>query len=102
MAMMAEGHSVAVALDGQAAIERVADWTPDVIVLDLRMPVMDGRAFYRELRRNGCDVPVVILSAFGADDGRRELGAQAHVNKPFDPDELVQTVTAAAGHGSAD
>ena len=56
------------------------------------MPGTDGRTFYRELRRRGNDAPVIILSAFGAGGARRELDAQAHVEKPFDPDELVQVV----------
>jgi len=98
--MLSAGFSVDVAGDGEAALDQVAQRPPDVIVLDLQMPGMDGRTFYRELRRRGNDAPVIILSAFGADGARRELDAQAHVAKPFDPDELVQTVQEVLGAGN--
>lgn len=58
--------------------------------LDLQMPVVDGRTFYRELRARGHRMPVVILSAFGAHAAQRELGAAAAVAKPFEPDDLVE------------
>ena len=90
--MLSAGFSVDVAGDGEAALDRVAERPPDVIVLDLQMPGMDGRTFYRELRSRGNETPVIILSAFGALAGRRELHAQAYMEKPFDPDDLVRTV----------
>jgi len=90
--MLSAGFSVDVAGDGEAALDQVARRPPDVIVLDLQMPGMDGRTFYRELRKRGNAAPVIILSAFGARGARRELDAQAHLEKPFDPDELVQVV----------
>ncbi len=64
----------------------------DLIILDLRMPVMDGRTYYRELRGRGVNTPVVIASAYGARAAQAELGAQAAIEKPFDPDRLVETV----------
>ncbi|MGE0058703.1 MAG: response regulator [Dehalococcoidia bacterium] len=64
----------------------------NLIILDLRMPVMDGRTFYRELRQRGVKVPVVIASAYGARAAQAELGAQAAIEKPFDPDRLIDTV----------
>jgi len=64
----------------------------DLIILDLRMPVMDGRTFYRELRAKGVQTPVVIASAYGARAAQAELGAQAAIEKPFDPDRLIDTV----------
>ncbi len=90
--MLSAGFSVDVAGDGEAALDRVTQRPPDVIVLDLQMPGMDGRTFYRELRNRGNETPVIILSAFGARSGRRELNAQAHVDKPFHPDDLIRTV----------
>ncbi len=48
------------------------------------MPVMDGRAFYRELRDIGDDTPVVLLSANGAREAQRELGAAGAIEKPFE------------------
>ena len=64
----------------------------DLIILDLRMPVMDGRTFFRELRAKGVATPVVIASAYGARAAQAELGAQAAIEKPFDPDRLIDTV----------
>jgi DNA-binding response OmpR family regulator len=65
----------------------------NLIILDLRMPVMDGRTFYKELRERGVKTPVVIASAYGARAAQAELGAQAAIEKPFDPDRLIDTVT---------
>ncbi len=64
----------------------------NLIILDLRMPVMDGRTFYKELRERGVKTPVVIASAYGARAAQAELGAQAAIEKPFDPDRLIDTV----------
>ncbi len=86
------GYDVATAPDGQAALACVAAETPDVVILDLEMPGMNGREFYRELRTRGVSCPVLILSAYGAKAGQQELGAQSYMNKPFDPDDLLSAV----------
>jgi DNA-binding response OmpR family regulator len=67
---------------------------PDVIVLDLGLPEMDGREFFRQARLRGYEGPVIICSAYGATAAQRELGAEAALNKPFNPEELVQMVHA--------
>jgi DNA-binding response OmpR family regulator len=64
----------------------------DVIVLDLRMTGLDGRGFYREMRSRGFSQPVLIASAYGAHSAQQELGAQAAIEKPFDPERLVEAV----------
>ena len=87
-----EGYDVLVAHDGKEALERVEAESPDVICLDLQMPVMDGREFFRELRRRGVLTPVVVLSAYGAEAAQLELGADGFVDKPFDPDRLVSAI----------
>lgn len=86
------GFEVRVAEDGRTALESVATRMPDAVVLDLEMPVMDGREFYQELRSRGIEIPVIIVSAHGAKTARRELGADAALDKPFNPDELVSAV----------
>lgn len=83
------GFDVRTAWNGVDALEQVAGKTPDAIVLDLEMPVMDGRTFYHELRGRGLDTPVLILSAYGARKAQRELGADACVQKPFNADDLI-------------
>lgn len=85
-----EGHEVAVAEDGRRALKVVETGPPpDAVILDLEMPVMDGRTCFRELRSRGVDVPVVIVSAFGAREAANELGAQASMDKPFEAEDLV-------------
>ena len=84
------GFDVRTAWNGVEGLEQVDARAPDVIVLDLEMPVMDGRTFYRELRNRGLNMPVVILSAYGARQAQRELRAEAAVQKPFSPDALVE------------
>src|SRR5687768_1904149 len=78
-----EGFEVLTGRDGQEALQVIGAQSVDAIVLDLQMPVMDGRQFYRELRARGLETPVVIVSAYGAEEARRELGAPAAVGKPF-------------------
>src|SRR5262245_43089107 len=91
LSLLSEGFDVTTAQDGQDALDKLqgSEDDFDVIVLDLQMPVMDGRTFYREMRANGYDIPVLILSAYRADEARAELAAEASLNKPFDPDILL-------------
>lgn len=94
-ALRDEGHAVRVAGDGRAALNTIAHWPPDVIVLDLMMPVMDGRAF-RAAQRAAVDtarIPVVILSAAHEVQSRAAgLDAAAIFAKPFDLTALLDTI----------
>lgn len=92
LVFVADGYQVTTATNGREALDAVEASSPRAIVLDLEMPVMDGREFFRELRAKGNSTPVLILSAYGADLARRELKAEAFVSKPFEPDYLVQEV----------
>ena len=92
MALRSNGHCVAIAHDGQSGLEQVESQQPHLIVLDLRMPVMDGRTFYRRLRELGIDTPVVIVSAHDARRAQRELDAQGALNKPVFPEHLAAKV----------
>jgi CheY-like chemotaxis protein len=83
---------VSTAANGVEALDWMERGEPDAIVLDLEMPVMDGRAFYHEMRQRGYDAPVLILSAYDAREGYRELRAGAFMAKPFDPDALLTAV----------
>jgi DNA-binding response OmpR family regulator len=87
------GFGVLTAPDGEAALQLLDTEAVDLIVLDLLMPRMDGRAFYRELRSRGDPTPVLIASAFGARAAQQELGAEGAVEKPFDPEALLDVVT---------
>jgi DNA-binding response OmpR family regulator len=87
-----DGHEVVSVSDGQAGLELLQTRQVDVIVLDLRMPRMDGRTFFRNLRERGDKTPVLIASAYGALDAQRELCAEGAVEKPFTPDALARVI----------
>ena len=96
-----EGFQVIETWQGEKALALISREAPDVIILDLNMPEMDGRTFYRAARTAGYQGPVVICSAFSADSARFELGAEASLGKPFDPDELLAIVRALTGEKAA-
>ena len=90
------GFSVAEARDGKAALEQHARLDPDLVVLDLMMPELDGMEVTREIRRRG-ETPILMLTARGEDIDRiigLELGADDYLPKPFNPRELVARVKA--------
>ena len=86
------GYRTIAADNGATATEVTDSEHPDLIVLDLQMPVMDGWTFCRQFRTNGHATPVVIVSAHGATRAQRELQAAGAVEKPFDPDHLLKVV----------
>jgi DNA-binding response OmpR family regulator len=92
LALLSEGMVVETASDGLLGLEATERTTYNLIVLDLQMPNLDGRGFFREFRARGGTTPVVLLSAYGAQDARQELGAEAAVTKPFDPAVLLRVV----------
>ncbi len=92
-----EKYSVRVATDGADALQQIGTERPDLIVLDLMMPEMDGIQFLSRLRGNPKTqyVPVIVLTALGRtpySDKTRELGAAGLVTKPFSPRQLVEEV----------
>jgi DNA-binding response OmpR family regulator len=94
--IVAEGWETSSAGDGEAALHELEAHPVDVILLDLQMPVMDGWTFFRKLRALPSSVPVLIMSAQGSSQARRELGAEDALDKPFDPDALIEHVRALA------
>jgi len=92
IALLQEGHDVTALLDAVLALERVKAAHFDVVVLDLQMPVMSGREFFHSIENDPDRPKVLLLSANGADQARRELGAEASMEKPFDPLELARRV----------
>jgi len=93
-----EGYEVACATDGSDAL-RWLSWRPDVILLDLMMPVMDGYEFYATMRKlPGEHPPVIVVSAVAP--MRTSLpGVHATLPKPFDFTQLLHRVQAAMSHG---
>ena len=85
------------AADGREALELVLDRGPDVVVLDLAMPEMDGLQVLEELRARGADTPVLVYSGFaspGVEEAARRHGAVDFVLKGTDPDALIQRLRA--------
>jgi DNA-binding response OmpR family regulator len=91
------GFEVAVAADGEEALDQTERFAPALIVLDILMPRMDGRAVLRHLREEGNWTPVILLTQIGESTERAmalEEGADDYLNKPFDPHELVARIRA--------
>ncbi len=91
------GFRVLVAADGAAALEKVNSHHPDLIVLDVLMPRLDGREVLRRLRRENNWIPTILLTQVGEASERAlalEEGADDYLNKPFDPHELLARIRA--------
>ncbi|MCC8251244.1 response regulator transcription factor [Saccharothrix luteola] len=89
------GHEVELVGDGESALRRFAEREPDLVVLDLMLPGVDGLEVCRRLRVRSA-VPVVMLTALGEEEDRiagLQLGADDYVTKPFSPRELALRVT---------
>jgi len=96
------GYRVQTASNGREALETLRrEPAPDVILLDLRMPEMDGRAFHRELARDSrlAAIPLVIVSGSREVEGEaRSLGAAAVLPKPFGVGKLLESIKTATEH----
>ncbi|MBV9170850.1 MAG: response regulator transcription factor, partial [Chloroflexi bacterium] len=96
MYLQAEGFTVEVATNGRETLEKVRQAKPDLLVLDLMMPEVDGWEVCRRLRKDS-DLPIIMLTARGDDVDKivgLELGADDYMTKPFLPRELVARVKA--------
>jgi DNA-binding response OmpR family regulator len=93
----AAGHHVLLAADGIRALQRIADDRPDLVVLDVMMPVLDGWGVLDELAVRDDPPPVLVVSAKSAQediDRAMRAGAVAYLAKPFNADQLMATITA--------
>jgi DNA-binding response OmpR family regulator len=91
-----DGFLVETAANGREALEKARAASPNLILLDIMMPEMDGWEVCRELRRES-DVPIIIITARGDDVDKvvgLELGADDYITKPFNPRELIARVKA--------
>jgi CheY-like chemotaxis protein len=97
-----ESYRVARARNGLEALERVDAERPDVILLDLMMPVMDGVTFAQALRRRPAvsDVPILVISADGNPQRAASVNARGYLAKPFDIDALLAHVAAITRAGA--
>src|SRR5438128_6270835 len=100
--LAAEGYGVATAADGGAALAAVERSAPDVIVLDVAMPALDGLAVCRRLRAKGLATPILMLTARDAVPDRVagfDAGADDYLVKPFALEELIARLRALSRRG---
>jgi two-component system, OmpR family, response regulator ResD len=98
------GHISKHVIDGQAALDAVANDPPDLMVLDLMLPEVDGLEVCRRVRATHPDLPIVMLTALGEAEDRiagLEVGADDYVTKPFSPRELVLRINSVLRRSAA-
>jgi CheY-like chemotaxis protein len=101
LALDGEGYAVTTAMNGAQALDLTKTIRPDLILLDMRMPVMDGWTFARTYRgQAGPHAPIVVITA-APDAGARasEIQADDYLGKPFDLDDLLGIVSRYTQHG---
>ncbi|MBI1799029.1 MAG: response regulator [Candidatus Eisenbacteria bacterium] len=101
-----EGYEVLTALDGEQAIEKARAEHPDLIVLDIMMPKLDGYETCKVLKAGDDtkNIPVILLSAKGRNVDQKigfEVGADDYITKPFSPRKLVERINALLGQTSS-
>lgn len=102
--MRRAGFNTIIAHDGRLALERWQEESPDIIILDLNLPRLDGLAICQQIRAED-DTPIIILSVRGDEDDvvrGLELGADDYIVKPFSPRQLVARVEAVLRRAGAD
>jgi len=100
-----EGYEVITALDGEQAVEKARSEKPDLIVLDIMMPKLDGYETCKILKgeKETRDIPVILLSAKGRNVDQKvgfEVGADDYITKPFSPRKLVERINSILGQTS--
>lgn len=101
--LLFEGYEVAIARDGIEALEWLDGKTPDLVLLDLMMPRMDGFTVVKELERLGrrSDIPIVVLTADGrAKEKAEQVGADGYVAKPFELTNLLEEIERVTRHAA--
>ncbi len=93
------GYPVQQAENGEVALKRVADEAPGIVLLDLKMPVLDGWGVMERMRgeARSAAIPILILSAYGFEWESELLGAQGYIPKSVGMDEILERVRKAAG-----
>lgn len=100
--LSSQGYGIRTASDGEEALQMLKDWSPDLIVTDLRMPNVDGLKLCRHIRTES-RVPIIVLSVKGEETIKVEAldaGADDYVTKPFSMNELLARIRAALRRAS--
>lgn len=93
-----DGHRVVVAANGYEALQLARETPLAMVLMDMKMPGLDGLTTLRELRRGGEHCPVIMMTAYGEAEAMQEaleLGAARYISKPFDINAVKEIVTAA-------
>jgi two-component system, OmpR family, KDP operon response regulator KdpE len=101
MGLSAHGYEILEAPNGRISLELLEQKKPDLVILDLGLPDMQGLELLRMIRARNEDVPIVVLSSRGDEAGKvqaLDLGADDYVTKPFGMDELLARMRAALRH----
>lgn len=93
-----QGHQMLVAVNGEEALEKVRTQNPDLVLLDIMMPRIDGYEVARTLRADPAtaDLPIIMLSAKAQEEDIQkgiDVGVNEYITKPFSPEQLVHVVT---------
>ncbi len=94
------GYKVITAMDGQRGLRSILRDRPDLVILDLNMPKMDGLEVLADLQRRGVDTPVILTTFYGSEQvaqQARRLGAVAYIVKPYEVGDMLRAVEAALG-----
>ncbi len=98
-ALMPKSAAIDIAspLNGQAAMAEIRSRVPDLVILDIMLPDLDGFEICRQVKAfaNGHAPPIILLTALDTDESRikgKQCGANDYLTKPFDPDQLMQTM----------
>ena len=98
----AESYDVVTATNGEQALQKVRDEKPDLVILDIMMPKLDGYETCRMIKNDNATkhIPVILLTAKGREIDQklgREVGANDYITKPFSPNKLIERVQAILG-----
>lgn len=97
MYLETQGYEVETAYDGLDALDCIANWQPDVVLLDIMMPVMDGIAVCKKIKSDPATKGIAVIMVSAASKREKEgeayqAGADGYVLKPFDPSDLVKII----------
>ncbi len=100
--LSAEGYALQVATDGLTALDLIARWRPDLVLIELQLPLVDGQEVCRRIR-DWSQVPIIVLTACDGEDEKvtlLDLGADDYITKPFSVRELLARIRVALRHGA--
>ncbi len=91
--LQSNGCEVMAAYDGEQALEKVKDYKPDLILLDIKLPIMSGEEVYKSIKSDPITekIPVILFTASGGDE-LAKMGANGFIKKPFESKELLDKI----------